>query len=184
MICLDRMTIEDFCSKYSDLDICSLYTDFLDGNASCHWGCSIHDGRWLAGTTAGGCLNYRGVYDNNIPLKKISIFAIYVLPKILTQSTFKTKIQPKYAMVRKILHWLTFYLLDSFWTNPQYRLKIEGLDEDCAETQGDKNMLVSLMQKPDKRNRRLAKSRHIGFSIFEVCVLLLFSHMMVAVSLL
>ncbi|XP_067117759.1 calpain-2 catalytic subunit isoform X1 [Osmerus mordax] len=110
------MTIEDFCSNYSDLDICSLCPDFLDGNASCHWGCSVHDGRWLAGTTAGGCLNYR----------------------------------------------------DSFWTNPQYRLKIEGLDEDCAEKQGEKNMLVSLMQKPDKRNRRLVKTLHIGFSIFEV----------------
>lgn len=59
---------------------------------------------------------------------------------------------------------------DSFWTNPQYRVNIEGLDEDCAEEEQDHNMLVSLMQKPDKRNRRLVKSLHIGFSIYKVCV--------------
>lgn len=29
-------------------------------------------------------------------------------------------------------------------------------------------MLVSLMQKPDKRNRRLVQNLHIGFSVFEV----------------
>ncbi|XP_038822867.1 calpain-1 catalytic subunit-like [Salvelinus namaycush] len=55
----------------------------------------------------------------------------------------------------------------SFWTNPQYRVKIGGLSGNCSETQGDNNMLVSLMQKPDKRNRCLVKSLHIGFSIFE-----------------
>ncbi|KAM4625675.1 calpain-1 catalytic subunit-like [Polymixia lowei] len=110
------MTMDDFCTFYSDLDICCLCPDFLDGNSSCHWNSSFYDGRWVAGTTAGGCMNYRS----------------------------------------------------SFWTNPQYRVKIESLQNECAEQQGDKNMLVSLMQKPDKRNRRLVKSLHIGFSIFEV----------------
>lgn len=63
-------------------------------------------------------------------------------------------------------------LPDSFWTNPQYRVKIGGLSGVCSETQGDNNMLVSLMQKPDKRNRRLVKSLHIGINIFEVSALL------------
>ncbi|XP_071402621.1 calpain-1 catalytic subunit-like [Centroberyx affinis] len=110
------MTMEDFCQFYSDLDICSLCPDFLDDNSSCHWKSSFYDGRWVAGTTAGGCTNYR----------------------------------------------------DSFWTNPQFRVSIESLLEKCSEKQGANNMLVSLMQKPDKRNRRLVQNLHIGFSVYEV----------------
>ncbi|XP_032355954.1 calpain-1 catalytic subunit [Etheostoma spectabile] len=110
------MTLEDFCKFYTDLDICGLCPDFLDGNSSCHWKTSFYEGRWVAGTTAGGCMNN----------------------------------------------------LDSFWTNPQYRVKIMGLLDECSVKQGEKNVLVSLMQKPDKRNRRLVQNLHIGFSVFEV----------------
>ncbi|XP_068574135.1 calpain-1 catalytic subunit-like [Cebidichthys violaceus] len=110
------MTLEDFCKFYSDLDICCLCPDFLDENSSCHWKTAFYDGRWVAGTTAGGCMNN----------------------------------------------------FDSFWTNPQYRVKIDEMLSDCSKKQGEKNMLVSLMQKPDKRNRRLVQNLHIGFSVFEV----------------
>ncbi|XP_044229867.1 calpain-1 catalytic subunit-like [Thunnus albacares] len=110
------MTLEDFCKFYSDLDICCLCPDFLDGSSSCHWKTSSYEGRWVAGTTAGGCMNN----------------------------------------------------LESFWTNPQYRVNIDELFSECAEKQGEKNMLVSLMQKPDKRNRALVQNLHIGFSVFEV----------------
>nr|XP_046269035.1 calpain-1 catalytic subunit-like isoform X2 [Scatophagus argus] len=107
------MTLKDFCQFYSDLDICCLCPDFLDGSSSCHWKTSFYEGRWVAGTTAGGCMNNR----------------------------------------------------DSFWTNPQYRVKIDG---GYSEKTGAKNMLLTLMQKPDKRNRRLVQNLHIGFSVFEV----------------
>ncbi|XP_076604935.1 calpain-1 catalytic subunit-like [Chaetodon auriga] len=110
------MTLQDFCKFYSDLDICCLCPDFLDGNSSCHWKTSFYEGRWVAGTTAGGCMNNS----------------------------------------------------ESFWTNPQYRVTIEKLLSDCSTEQGGKNMMVSLMQKPDKRNRRLVKNLHIGLSVFEV----------------
>ncbi|XP_070835304.1 calpain-1 catalytic subunit-like [Chaetodon trifascialis] len=110
------MTLQDFCKFYSDLDICCLCPDFLDGNSSCHWKTSFYEGRWVAGTTAGGCMNNR----------------------------------------------------ESFWTNPQYRVTLDKLLSDCSAGQGGKNMMVSLMQKPDKRNRRLVKNLHIGFSVFEV----------------
>ncbi|XP_059209690.1 calpain-1 catalytic subunit-like [Centropristis striata] len=113
------MTLGDFCNFYSDLDICCLCPDFLDGSTSCHWKTSFYEGRWVAGMTAGGCMNFR----------------------------------------------------ESFWTNPQYRVKIEELPGECSAKQGEKNMLVSLMQKPDKRNRRLVQSLHIGFSVFEVTLL-------------
>lgn len=110
------LPLEDFCKFYSEMDICCLCPDFLDGSSTCHWKKSFYEGRWVAGTTAGGCMNNR----------------------------------------------------DTFWTNPQYRVKIDQLFEKCAQSQGENNMLVSLMQKPDKRNRRLVQSLHIGFMIFEV----------------
>ncbi|XP_039642784.1 calpain-8-like [Perca fluviatilis] len=106
------MTLEDFCKFYTDLDICSLNPDFLDGNFS-HWKTSMYEGRWVAGTTAGGCMNNK----------------------------------------------------DSYWTNPQFRVKING---EYSETNGEKNVLISLMQKSDKRNRHLVQNLHIGLAVFEV----------------
>ncbi|XP_035388390.1 calpain-1 catalytic subunit-like [Electrophorus electricus] len=106
------MSVEDFCKTFSNLDICSLSPGFLDDSSDSQWTSVRHEGRWLAGTSAGGFLTTR----------------------------------------------------DTFWTNPQFRAKvIAGSDQ----TQGP-NMLVSLMQKPDKRNRRLVRKLHIGLSIFEV----------------
>ncbi|XP_041827156.1 calpain-1 catalytic subunit-like [Melanotaenia boesemani] len=107
------MTLEDLCKFYIDLDICGTSPDFLDKSSSCQWKTSIYEGRWVAGTTAGGCMNNK----------------------------------------------------DSFWTNPQFRVEICG---EHSEKDGEKNTLVSLMQKPDKRNRRLVQNLHIGFSVFEL----------------
>ncbi|KAK2891567.1 calpain-2 catalytic subunit [Channa argus] len=106
------MTIEDFCKYYVDLDICGLSPDFLDGNSTAHWKTSMYEGRWVAGTTAGGCTNN-----------------------------------------------------SSFWTNPQYRVKVDG---QYSDNHTEKNVLISLIQKPDKRNRRLVQNLHIGFYVFEV----------------
>ncbi|XP_039993614.1 calpain-1 catalytic subunit-like isoform X2 [Xiphias gladius] len=107
------MTMEDLCKFYIDLDICCMSPDFLDGISSSIWKTTMYEGRWVAGTTAGGCMNNR----------------------------------------------------DSFWTNPQYRVRIHG---QYSEKGGGKNMFVSVLQKPDKRNRRLVQNLHIGFSVFEV----------------
>ncbi|XP_034713852.1 calpain-1 catalytic subunit-like [Etheostoma cragini] len=107
------MALEDFCTFYTDLDICSLYPDFLDGHTSRRWKTSMYEGRWVAGTTAGGCMNNK----------------------------------------------------DSFWTNPQFRVKIDG---EYSLKEGEKNVLISLMQKSDKRNRHLVQNFHIGFTVFEV----------------
>lgn len=57
---------------------------------------------------------------------------------------------------------------ESFWTNPQYRVKVDKLPSECSSSDNNNTMLVSLMQKPDKRNRRLVQNLHIGFSVFEV----------------
>uniref|UniRef100_A0A3B3DGF2 Calpain catalytic domain-containing protein n=1 Tax=Oryzias melastigma TaxID=30732 RepID=A0A3B3DGF2_ORYME len=106
------MTLEDFCKLYSDLDICGMDPSFLD-ETSGPWKSSVYEGRWVPGTTAGGCMNHK----------------------------------------------------ETFWTNPQFRVQISG---EYSEKADDKNTLVSLMQKPDKRKRHLVKNLHVGFSIFEV----------------
>ncbi|KAM9709050.1 calpain-9-like isoform 2-T2 [Menidia menidia] len=103
------MAMEDLCRFFSDLDICGSSPDFLDENPGGVWRAAVHEGRWVGGTTAGGCLNNR----------------------------------------------------DSFWTNPQFRVNVSG---ECLET----NTLVSLMQKHDKRNRRLVQNLHIGFCVFQI----------------
>ncbi|XP_048084304.1 LOW QUALITY PROTEIN: calpain-1 catalytic subunit-like [Alosa alosa] len=109
------MSMEDFCKSYSDMDICSTSLGFLNASTDCQWTYKFHGGRWVTGTTAGGCLNHTG----------------------------------------------------SFWTNPQYHIKLEALKGECAND-NDKNLLVSLMQKSDKRNRHLDSNFNIGFSIFSV----------------
>ncbi|XP_062410834.1 calpain-1 catalytic subunit-like [Sardina pilchardus] len=107
------MSMEDFCQSYSDMDICSMSFAFLDASPDCHWTYKIHEGQWVTGTTAGGCLNNR----------------------------------------------------DHFWTNPQYRIKLEALKSGGANDK-DNNLFVSLMQKSDKRNRHHASNFNIGVSIF------------------
>lgn len=107
------MSIQDFCRFYADLDICSPGPEFLDGTPSCQWNSQMFEGRWVTGTTAGGCRNNK----------------------------------------------------ETFWTNPQYRIKVNN-DKDLEDD--EKNILVSVMQKPDKRHRRLAENLHIGFSVFEL----------------
>lgn len=58
--------------------------------------------------------------------------------------------------------------LDTFWTNPQFPVRITEINKSCesATTQGP-NILVSVLQKPDKRNRRLTRNLHLGFCIFK-----------------
>uniref|UniRef100_A0A3Q2DZI7 Calpain catalytic domain-containing protein n=1 Tax=Cyprinodon variegatus TaxID=28743 RepID=A0A3Q2DZI7_CYPVA len=106
------MTLEDLCEFYTELDLCGLNPDFLDEDSSGLWRSSIAEGRWVAGTTAGGCMNNR----------------------------------------------------ETFWTNPQFRIKVW---KEISTRTAAKNILVSLMQKPDKRNRHLVQNFHIGFTVFE-----------------
>uniref|UniRef100_A0A672NB30 Calpain-1 catalytic subunit-like n=1 Tax=Sinocyclocheilus grahami TaxID=75366 RepID=A0A672NB30_SINGR len=55
---------------------------------------------------------------------------------------------------------------ETFWTNPQFRVRIEELDEECASGQCPENILVSLMQIHENRYRSLVSNYAIGFSVF------------------
>ncbi|XP_026790317.3 calpain-1 catalytic subunit isoform X2 [Pangasianodon hypophthalmus] len=110
------MSMEDFCKCFCQLDICNYSPAFLDGSPESHWILSMYDGRWLAGSTAGGCMDCE----------------------------------------------------NTFWTNPRFPVKITDINRACEPIpKTAPNILVSLMQKPDKRNRRLTRKLHLGFSIFK-----------------
>ncbi|XP_041657998.1 calpain-2 catalytic subunit-like [Cheilinus undulatus] len=57
------------------------------------------------------------------------------------------------------------YSTEEFWTNPQYRLTVKAVEGDYA---GDRNVLLSLLQKPDEEFRSKVKYQAIGFNIFEL----------------
>uniref|UniRef100_A0A667XDW6 Calpain catalytic domain-containing protein n=1 Tax=Myripristis murdjan TaxID=586833 RepID=A0A667XDW6_9TELE len=53
----------------------------------------------------------------------------------------------------------------SFWKNPQFRIRVKAVE---GESQGSKNILVSLMQKSDEEKRSKVEYHAIGFMIYEV----------------
>ncbi|KAL7390755.1 hypothetical protein ABVT39_027212 [Epinephelus coioides] len=103
------MTMDDFCKHYQEMDICCDSPNFLDGDDACQWNCSLKEGRWEAGKSAGGS-------DGGA---------------------------------------------EEFWTNPQYRLTVK------EENNGDKNVLLSLLQKPDEEYRSKVKYHAMGFIIYK-----------------
>lgn len=59
------MTMKDFKANYTDLSICNTSPDFLNSGTTCIWAKSVHSGRWVKGTTAGGCFNNRDTFWMN-----------------------------------------------------------------------------------------------------------------------
>lgn len=143
------MTLADFRRFYEDLDICCLSTEFLDGDSSCQWKASSYDGGWVAGITSGGSLNNIGTSTTLTLSWSLHIY-------LNMEESFL------------LISWTSLPLPETFWTNPQYRFKVDKVDSEDSSRTNEITMLVSLMQKPDKRNRNLVKNLHIGLSVFEV----------------
>lgn len=78
------------------------------------------------------------------------------------------------SMVRKLkLHMFAlgccWDFTDTFWTNPQYRLKLLEEDDDPEDEEVVCSFLVALMQKNRRKERKLGANLYtIGFAIYEV----------------
>lgn len=59
--------------------------------------------------------------------------------------------------------------VDTFWTNPQYRLRLQEEDDDQDNSEVACSFVVALMQKNRRKERKLGANLFtIGFSIYEV----------------
>ncbi|KAK1170959.1 calpain-2 catalytic subunit-like [Acipenser oxyrinchus oxyrinchus] len=58
---------------------------------------------------------------------------------------------------------------DTFWSNPQFVLKLEEVDDDPDDGEDGCTVLVGLIQKNRRRYRKMGEDMHtIGFAIYEV----------------
>uniref|UniRef100_A0A8C6UNQ8 Calpain-3 n=1 Tax=Neogobius melanostomus TaxID=47308 RepID=A0A8C6UNQ8_9GOBI len=59
------MSFADFKRYYTKLEICNLTPDALQGEERSSWTVSVNEGRWVRGSSAGGCRNYPDSFWTN-----------------------------------------------------------------------------------------------------------------------
>uniref|UniRef100_A0A8C5AVP4 Calpain-3 n=1 Tax=Gadus morhua TaxID=8049 RepID=A0A8C5AVP4_GADMO len=62
---LHRISFEDFKKCYSKLEMCNLTPDTLRGDERNSWSVAVNEGRWVRGSSAGGCRNFPDTYWTN-----------------------------------------------------------------------------------------------------------------------
>ncbi|XP_064133024.1 calpain-8 [Loxodonta africana] len=113
------MSFSDFLRQFSRLEICNLSPDSLTSEEVHKWNLALFNGRWVRGSTAGGCQNYPATY----------------------------------------------------WTNPQFKIRLEEVDDSHEEYAGEPHctVLLGLMQKNRRRQKRIGQSAlSIGYAVYQV----------------
>lgn len=146
LFCVHRMSYSDFLRQYSRLEICNLTPDALTSDEFKKWAETEFEESWRRGTTAGGCRNYPS---------KTSFFVFCFNPALLFQN---------HHMVNSDV-----ILIDSFWMNPQFVIKLEEVDDDPDDGEDGCTIIVGLMQKNRRKMRKMGQDMEtIGFAIYEV----------------
>uniref|UniRef100_A0A8C4F5U6 Calpain-3 n=1 Tax=Dicentrarchus labrax TaxID=13489 RepID=A0A8C4F5U6_DICLA len=59
------MSFDDFKKNFTKLEMCNLTPDTLQGDERHSWTVSVNEGRWVRGSSAGGCRNYPHTFWTN-----------------------------------------------------------------------------------------------------------------------
>ncbi|ROL51917.1 Calpain-9 [Anabarilius grahami] len=154
------MSMEDFLRTFDNIDICCSCPDFLEGKSASRWTSKYHNGSWVIGSTAGGCIKNPDTFCTN-PQFWLKVNEMDKACEQGQSNVLVSLIQkPDKRNRRLAAHHGIGFCVYAFW------LKVNEMDKACE--QGQSNVLVSLIQKPDKRNRRLAAHHGIGFCVYAV----------------
>lgn len=64
---------------------------------------------------------------------------------------------------------------DSFWTNPQFVVKLDEEDDDPDDGEAGCSLVVGLIQKNRRRMKKMGQDMHtVGYAIYEVRTLVVF----------
>lgn len=155
-----RMSFADFKKNFSKLEMCNLTPDTLQGDERNTWTVSVHEGRWVRGSSAGGCRNFPG-----------RLCSFWISFHTFKRRYCKNSHLHNSCLCESVLHIYFVYFTDTFWTNPQYRLQLYEEDDDPDDEQVACTVVVALMQKGRRMQRHQgAKFLTIGFSIYEVVI--------------
>ncbi|KAG5855497.1 hypothetical protein ANANG_G00049660 [Anguilla anguilla] len=135
------MSFSEFLRQYSRVEICNLSPDALTDDDYKKWSLSKFEGTWRRGSTAGGARTI----------------------KVRPPPTHPTLLPPTFTYEVRHLQGV-----GTFWTNPQFVIKLDEEDDDPDDNEVGCSFLVGVIQKNRRSMRKIGEDMHtIGFSIYE-----------------